>query len=712
MCGRQSGHVFGFVYLGQAKGDDQFALYRREGDPLLNSDTEHNNHHAKHWSGNASNGQAVNWSAKAEGFCQALTPERQGELAQALGLPEHVLAALPIGFSPRGFHADYLDKPCWTFPEVDAAGQIIGISCRYADGKKKAMSGGHRGLTVPDGWRERSGPVLCPEGPSDVLTAVALGLAAIGRPNDKGGVELLAEFLHDLPADRQIIVLAEYDPKSDGRWPGRDGAVKVAIELTERLQRTVYWALPPGGTKDVRRWVNDRQMDLTCADEWPGAGETLLAELKLQEVPPIGGTSAPPLPTETPWPDPLAPEAFHGLAGEIVRTLEPATEADPAGLLFQFLACFGNVVGRAAHFAVEADRHHTNEFVVLLGRTSKGRKGTSWGHIRKLLEESDPEWERDRVQLSSGEGLKWSVRDAIFKREAVKEKGRVVGHQEVEADPGVSDKRLLVTEPEFAQVLKQCDRQGNILSAVIRLAWDSGNLQSMTKNDAVRATGAHVSLIGHCTCEEVRRYLSVTEMASGFGNRFLWVCVQRSKVLPEGGCPDADVLDELKIRLVEAINFARRVERVGFDAVARAVWHKIYEPLSEGKPGLAGALLARGEAHVVRLALLYALLDRSDVIQAPHLMAALALWQYVQSSVYSVFGDNLGDPVADDLLQLLRRCKNGLTRNEIRDYFQRNVSADRIGRALGLLLQHQLARCVREETAGRPAERWYAGREE
>jgi hypothetical protein len=712
VCGRKSGHVFGFVYLGQAKKDDQFALYRREGDPLLNSDAKRNGHHAKHWSGKATNGQAVNWTAKAEGFRQALTPERRGELAQALSLPEHVLVSLNhLGFSPKGFHMDYFDKPCWTFPEVDAAGHVIGINCRYADGAKKVMSGGHRGLTVPDGWRDRPGLVLCPEGPSDTLAATALGLAAIGRPNDKGGIELLAGLFHDLPPNRQIIILGEYDPKPDGRWPGRDGAMKVANELAERLQRAVDWALPPGTVKDLRRWVNQRQMDPACTDEWQAAGAALWTELKLQEAKATPGE--PDLPAETPWPEPLAVEAFHGLAGEIVRTIEPTSEADPAALLVQTLVAFGNVVGRNAHFTVEGDRHHGNEFVVLVGRSSKARKGTSWGRIFRLFEEVEPQWATERVQsgLSSGEGLIWAVRDPIQKRERVKERDKAAYYEEVESDPGVADKRLLIYEPEFANVLKQTERQGNTLSAILRQAWDGTKIQTLVKNNPARATAAHIGLIGHVTADELRRYLTQTEAANGYANRHLWICADRSKLLPEGGKVDPATWNQLRNELANAIAFARAASEITRNEEARAIWHKVYGPLSEGRPGLAGALLARGEAHVMRLALLYALLDRSTVIEAPHLLAALALWEYVERSVYFVFGDSLGDPVADDLLQLLRRCKGGLTRNEIRDYFQRNVSADRIGRALGLLLQHRLARCVREETGGRPAERWYAGRE-
>jgi len=86
-----------------------------------------------------------------------------------------------------------------------------------------------------------------------------------------------------------------------------------------------------------------------------------------------------------PWPQPLAEEAFYGLAGDIVRTIKPHTEADPAALMIQLLATFGNVVGRKAHFMVEATPHHLNLFAVVVGDTAKSRKGTSWGPDTQIL---------------------------------------------------------------------------------------------------------------------------------------------------------------------------------------------------------------------------------------------------------------------------------------------------------------------------------------
>jgi hypothetical protein len=116
----------------------------------------------------------------------------------------------------------------------------------------------------------------------------------------------------------------------------------------------------------------------------------------------------------------------------------------------------------------------------------------------------------------------------------------------------------------------------------------------------VQATNAHVSLIGHITQDELRRYLSSTEAASGYGNRHLWVCVRRSKCLPEGGgWVDLDPFIE---RVSQAIAHARAIGELRRDDRAKAVWREVYPSLSEGKPGLAGAMLGRAEAQVMRMA--------------------------------------------------------------------------------------------------------------
>jgi hypothetical protein len=437
--------------------------------------------------------------------------------------------------------------------------------------------------------------------------------------------------------------------------------------------------------------------------------------------PPRGPKAEPSVPADVtpaprPWPDPPGDEAFYGLAGRIVGAIDPTTEADRAGVLVQLLVAFGNVVGRGPYFEVEVTRHHCNEFVVTVGDSAKGRKGVAWNRVRHLFAGGapfagvDPDWLKWRVQSGacSGEGLIWAVRDPIVKRERVKERGEPVQYVEVEVDPGIADKRLLDLEFEFSAILKQSERTGNTLTTTLRDAWDGVDLNTGAKNNPCHATGPHISSVAHTTEADLKKYLTETDMANGFANRYLYACVKRSKLLPDGGAVDPAVMAPLAAELAAAVASAKAAGQVRRDDGARAIWHAVYGPLSEGKPGLAGSILARSEAHVLRLSMIYALLDRSRLIRAEHLLAALALWDYCERSVYFLFGDSLGDSIADDLLRLLRGCPAGMTRTEISNYFQRHTSTDRLNRALGVLLQHKLARMERCDTGGRTAERWFA----
>jgi hypothetical protein len=412
-------------------------------------------------------------------------------------------------------------------------------------------------------------------------------------------------------------------------------------------------------------------------------------------------------PAQPKWPDSLAPEAFMGLAGDIVRAIAPHTEADPAALLVNFLVAFGNAVGTGPHAIAEADRHGTNLFVTLVGATSKGRKGSSWGHIRELFRRADPEWIDNRIMggLSSGEGLLWAVRDPIEKTEVLREKGKPTGQTVTyEADPGSEDKRLLVVEPEFASVLQVMGREKNTLSAILRQAWDStGVLRTMTKNSPVKATGAHVSILGHVTKDELLRHLTETEAANGFGNRFLWICAKRAQFLPEGGeQPD---YNSLVSYLHNALDLARRMGTLQRDDQARAVWADIYPELSGERPGLFGNITNRAEAQVLRLSVLYAALDGDRWIRLPHLEAALGVWQYAESSARWIFGDKLGDEVADRILDALAHGE--MDRTALYYLFGKHVKSERISTTLAML--RSIGRVnveVRESDGGRPREVW------
>jgi hypothetical protein len=393
------------------------------------------------------------------------------------------------------------------------------------------------------------------------------------------------------------------------------------------------------------------------------------------------------------WPAPATEAAFHGPAGEFVLRTEPHSEAHPMALLVQFIVAIGTACGRGAHYLVEADRHYPNEFCILVGPSAKGRKGSSWGHVRRVLGEADAGFVEHGLAsgLSSGEGLIAQVRDPVDEADA----------------EAPADRRRLVLEQEFAQVLKVLSREGNTLSPIVRQAWDGDALQTMVRNNPLRASAAHIGVVGHITKDELLRYLTATELANGFFNRFLVLAVDRSKLLPFGSAIDDEHLAEIRDAVRLALRFAASHRPIMFDDAARERWVAAYGELSAGQPGLAGAATARAEAHVVRLSLIYALLDCSERICIEHLNAALAVWRYSSDSARWIFGDSLGDPTADEIWAAAKERPAGVTRTEVSDMFSRNKKRREIERALGVLEDAgRLRRETRQPDRGRSAEVW------
>ena len=408
----------------------------------------------------------------------------------------------------------------------------------------------------------------------------------------------------------------------------------------------------------------------------------------------------PPVYDGPPWPAPIGEAAFHGLAGEIVRRIEPHTEADSTALLVQFLLAFGNSAGRAAHFYIEATPHFANEFAVIVGQSSIARKGTSLDRILSFMQIADPYWTKHKLGngLVSGEGLIFAIRDPRYDAENNCE------------DEGVEDKRLFVTEGEFAQVLSAAGRKDNTLSVTMRHSWDGKTLRTLAKNSGKggdTATAPHVSIAAHITVDELKAKLAAHDEANGFANRFLWVCSRRSKELPFGGTLRAADCEDLTARLHSALSLASAREKIGFTPAAADLWVSKYAGLNVERPGKLGQVTSRAAAHVRRLALIYALLDNAKAVDVAHLLAALALWSYCLASAEFIFGGLTA--TAREFHERLRGVFPGeLDRTSLFQATGRHVRAEDITRALAELHRGGYATSRKEQTGGAPRELWRA----
>jgi hypothetical protein len=164
------------------------------------------------------------------------------------------------------------------------------------------------------------------------------------------------------------------------------------------------------------------------------------------------------------------------------------------------------------------------------------------------------------------------------------------------------------------------------------------------------------------------------------------------------------VVEELAAEVADTLKWARGIERMERDPGANELWEAVYPDLEADRDGLAGAVTARSAAQVLRLSLLYALLDRSAVVRAPHLLSALELWGYSERSALYIFGDATGDPVADTIYTALGAGR--LNRSQISALFQRHVTSARIEQALLYLHARGRVKPYTEETGGKPVEYW------
>jgi Protein of unknown function (DUF3987) len=365
------------------------------------------------------------------------------------------------------------------------------------------------------------------------------------------------------------------------------------------------------------------------------------------------------------WPAPMASDAFIGIPGDFVRLVGPQTEADPAALLGNFLVFAGVLFGREAWALADGRRHFPIEFLLLAGQTGSGRKGTASARTQPVMESVEDGFaERVLGGLSSGEGLI---------------KGLSPKEGEIRLDGEV--RRHLALLPEFASLLSVMRREGNIMSSILREAWDGNRLRVMTRKEPLDVDNVNLSVVAHVTPEELLGSLTATDRANGFANRFLVLLARRSKLLPEGG--ESIDLQAIIEGLRNAVRAARGRGLIQRDDAAKTLWAREYERLTRPRDGLRGALCGRAEAHVLRLSLLYALLDSAPAIREEHLKAACAFWDYCERSVDYIFGGSTGDPDGDRILGALASGPMSMT--DVLRLFGNNRSRDWIGAKMGLL---------------------------
>lgn len=369
----------------------------------------------------------------------------------------------------------------------------------------------------------------------------------------------------------------------------------------------------------------------------------------------------------------LDEKALSGLAGEFVYEATRHSEASLTAVLMTFLSRFGcevyNPTTQAPFLQIGESRHYPRLFVAICGQTAKARKGTSAKPVERLFTFQNKSYKKIQTSpgpLSSGEGLIYAVRDPAFMYDENSSAEKIT-------DSGSPDKRLFVLDEELAAALKVTKREGNTLSTVIRGLWDNGCASPITKGNRISTTNAHVCIVAHITKDELASSLQNVELLNGFGNRFLWALVHRSKLVPLPQAIPEDRFNYLQQKVLDCINYSKTKKEFVFSNDTKEVWCELYPYLSRDKAGLIGAVTDRAEAQTARLALIYALLNKESRIEPKHLYSALAVWNYCEESAKHIFSGRGEHQLDDKLLHFL--TNNTLTLTEISSLLKRNVAS-------------------------------------
>ncbi len=378
----------------------------------------------------------------------------------------------------------------------------------------------------------------------------------------------------------------------------------------------------------------------------------------------------------------LSKQALTGILGEIVELACENSEASPAAVFFTALTFAAASIGAISYFPVGDTRHPARFFACIVGESARARKGTSSHPVERIFQEAQ---ELHKLPLlpvtpgpfSSGEGIINAVRDPS----EILKKGAPI-------DMGVSDKRLLGLLGEFGGTLSTMTRDGSTLSSVLRTAWETGNIKPLTKLSQIKTTGAHINFVGHITKQELQHLLSTSDIWNGLANRILWVCAKREKLVPVSEPMNAEKVRTIATKLGTALTFAQKAGRIIFNQEAEAEWKRLYPEITSDKPGVFGVITARAEAQIVRLAMVYAMLDQSYFIELQHLKAALSAWEYCEQSARYLFGSAHENP---RVLKVIKALESGpKSTTALHHVFGRNMSGEELKSILTDMENQQL----------------------
>lgn len=515
------------------------------------------------------------------------------------------------------------------------------------------------------------GFVYIVEGEKDVETLRKQGMSATTNPFGAGKwKDEFSDYLRDM----NVIILPDNDQ------PGKEHGRRVSESLMGKANRALIVELPGLGDKeDVTDWLNKGHTVKELSDYviklWDEAANNKkitppASTISQPSSTPSEETKTPAAPTDIPFPK----DAWVGVFKDYLEIVGHCTEAPNEYHWATLFLQLGLAIGRKA-WIKNPSRVYSNTFVLLVGPSGRNKKSTclSFGERLSKLMEDDHTVIRHPASL---EGI----------------------YQGLAKKP---ETKALIFQDEFKGLLAAAHRSttSNLLTGLHQL-YTCPDRDCITRRETTTIEKPFTSLLTGAPQRWLEEEFEPGDFAGGFMSRVMIFRGKRKPPIPRPASPDSQRLQELagKIKEMSAAlpaggSCLRWSDEAGslFDR-----WYfdnqRIMDRLSEQE----GALCVRTHEFIVKIALVYSIIEKEFCITEKAMAIAIQIGDYLQNTALRLFGGvafTRRGRIEQRIIKALR--EKALTRREIKHLFGGYCDSKEVNDAVeALQTSEQIQKCT------------------
>ncbi|MEZ9651802.1 DUF3987 domain-containing protein [Vibrio lentus] len=323
---------------------------------------------------------------------------------------------------------------------------------------------------------------------------------------------------------------------------------------------------------------------------------------------------------------------MYGVLKRAVDTICASTEALPTALAAEIMSWIsvstpiGSIYLRNGTGKTEV---RLNAIIVAPTGEGKGIATRQFSAVRELISESEPDLFCPIFQggLSTPEGLINMIRDTDSDND-VKGLEESLGSQ------------LFVIEEEMAAIFSLANNPKSNFNPYFRGFFDGTPVAPLTKYNKISCAKPHVAFYGHITPQELLTVVKSIDLFNGFLNRFPIYHAKREKSIPIPEAISVNLIEELASELIDILEWVKEEDReMQRSNCFKLLWEEKYEQLRTLGPedSVERALLSRAAHYALMYSMIFAVMDKSKIINVEHLKAALAWIDYWHQSITYIY---------------------------------------------------------------------------